>query len=280
MILLHKFQTILDEEAKVTQVQKQMASKKSDAGLTGKVDTIEISLRESEIEIEQVQINQKHLEAHQKLLHLFGDSISDADLNHLEFSQLESLVETSINNYDLNRTLEAERSNLLELIAKAEKNEAKADFFPSVDFSYSVGRINPAENMKGAFNESQLGVLVTIPLFSGWETWHKVKSLELAHQSVQKDSQQKLYDIKSSLATLLSKQKEIKALYEINEKKIDHSAKYFELTLSEYKRGIKNSPDLVGATERWFASKKKKYELLKELEVTKAKLTQLFAPYN
>ena len=42
-------------------------------------------------------------------------------------------------------------------------------------------------------------------------------------------------------------------------------------TLDEYKRGIKNSPDLVGATDRLFLVKKKKYELLKDLEVLKLK---------
>jgi hypothetical protein len=45
--------------------------------------------------------------------------------------------------------------------------------------------------------------------------------------------------------------------------------------VNEYKRGVKNSPDLVGATERWFSSQKRKYELLKELELAKIKLENL-----
>ena len=62
----------------------------------------------------------------------------------------------------------------------------------------------------------------------------------------------------------------------INDKKLVNSQKYFDLTLGEYKRGIKNSPDLVGATDRLFLAKKKKYELLKELEALKVKIENIF----
>ena len=48
--------------------------------------------------------------------------------------------------------------------------------------------------------------------------------------------------------------------------------KYYDLTLAEYKRGVKNSPDIVGATERYFDSKKKKIEIQKELELVQLQL--------
>lgn len=62
----------------------------------------------------------------------------------------------------------------------------------------------------------------------------------------------------------------------INEKRLVSAKKYYELTLSEYRRGIKNSPDLVDATERWFESKKKKYEIKKDLEVIRSKLAAFY----
>ena len=54
-----------------------------------------------------------------------------------------------------------------------------------------------------------------------------------------------------------------------------NAQKYFELTLAEYRRGTKNSPDLVGATDRLFSTKKKTFELIKDLEILKTKLETL-----
>ena len=38
---------------------------------------------------------------------------------------------------------------------------------------------------------------------------------------------------------------------------------------------VKNSPDLVNATERLFAEKKRKFEILKELEILKFRIENL-----
>ena len=79
----------------------------------------------------------------------------------------------------------------------------------------------------------------------------------------------------SDFNILKNKIAKLSELYKLNEIKYTNSQKYFDLTLAEYKRGVKNSPDLVGATERLFSSKKKKYEMLKDLEILKAKLENL-----
>lgn len=275
MILLHKYQSILEEEYKTTQTQKQMAAKKVAAGLTGTVDNLEFDLRENEIQIEQKQIQQQHLEAHQKFIKLFGEEISDSLLEKIDFSQFENLNLYS-GQIIIENSLEFQKAKLSEDLSEFEKNEIKADYLPTLDFTYSFGRLTPSEVSPSQFNESKYAIQLTIPLFSGFETYNKSKSAFLNVSAAEKIKFQRRNDIESEFNILKTKVSELSSLYSINEKKILSSQKYFDLTLAEYKRGVKNSPDLVGATERLFSAKKKKYEYLRDLEMLKVKIENLF----
>ncbi len=271
MVYLHKLQTILEEEYKITQIQKQMAAKKVAAGLTGVVDNLEFDLRENEIQIVQKQINQEHEEAHQKLAKLYGEGINDSVLDKIEFSSSETLIKVS-EQIIIENTIDYKKAQLMQSKAESEKKEIKSDYLPTLDFTYSAGRLTPSEDMPLKFNESRYAIQLTIPLFSGFDTYYKTKAASLSVQSSEKLKMQKANEVSSDFKILKTKVSELNALFQINEKKIINSQKYFDLTLAEYRRGIKNSPDIVSATERLFSAKKKKYEILKDLEIAKVKI--------
>ncbi|OYZ23544.1 MAG: hypothetical protein B7Y39_04350 [Bdellovibrio sp. 28-41-41] len=275
MILHHKIRNILDEEFKVTQSQKQMAAKKVGAGLTGTVDNLEFELRENELQIAQRQIDQQHDEAHQRFFKMFGEDVSDAQLENLEFSSVETLAKAA-GHFKVENALEYRKIELAQNRSEFEKKEIKADFLPSLDFTYGFGRLTPSEESNLKFNESRYAIQITIPIFSGFDTYYRSKSVNLVSQSIEKLKTQKRIDIGTEFNILRTKIAQMNALYQINEKKQISSQKYFDLTLSEYRRGIKNSPDLVSATERLFSSKKKKYEILVDLEILKVQIENLY----
>ncbi len=167
------------------------------------------------------------------------------------------------------------KSQFIRVKGSGGKNEVHADFLPTVDFTYNFGRLTPNEDSQFKFNESKYGLMVTIPLFSGFETHYRTKSSFFKTQALARQKNQRLNDVGAEIGTLNSKIDELKTLFQINEKKLVSSQKYFDLTLAEYKRGVKNSPDVVGATERLFSTKKKKYELLKDLKLIKGKIEAL-----
>lgn len=274
MILLHKIQSILDDEYKITQIQKQMAAKKVAAGLTGSVDNLEFDLRESEIQIEKNQIEQLHKEAHQKLIRLYGEDITDSELDRISFSSIEELVHQT-KKFSLENNLEYQKSNLYLSKAQYEKSEIRSDYLPKLDLTVNVGRLTPSEIAPTQFNESKYGLTLTLPFFSGLDTYYKTKSAHSQIALTERLKIQKTNNAQSDFNIFKNKTIELSELYKINESKLVNSQKYFDLTLSEYKRGIKNSPDLVGATERLFSSKKKKYEILKELELLKIKIDNI-----
>ena len=275
MIYLHGLQEVLQEELKVTLSQRQMAAKKVSAGLTGSVDNLELDLRENEIEIEIKQIDQLHSENHQKLVKLFGEDIKDSELDQVSFSEVTKIAAFS-KEMRYENSLSVQKAELLKSKYESEKSEAKSDFLPSLDLTYSVGRLTPSEDTPTKFNESKYGIVLTVPLFSGFDTYYKSKSATQQIAAADKLRYQAQIDMESEFKILKNKIDEKISLNSINNKKLNIAQKYFELTLGEYRRGVKNSPDLVGATDRLFSSKKKKFELLKDLEVLKIKLENIY----
>lgn len=273
MIYLHKLQNILATEEKITKEQKQMAAKKVASGLTSSVDYLEFELREEELRIQQRQINQLHIEAHQKILQLYGTDVDDKAFENLAFSKLETLTEVRPLNLDGNVNVRKARLNLK--LAQLATKEAKAGYLPTLDFIFSSGRITPSEDDL-QLAESSYKLQLTIPLFSGFETSYRAKAAQAQTLAQRFEENQTSFDSMSLHNSLAEKTKELNDLYIINERKLITSQKYFDLTVAEYKRGIKNSPDLVGATERWFSSQKRKFELIKELELTKVKIENLY----
>ena len=274
MLYLHKLQDVLADEYKTIQSQRKMAQKKVSAGLTGPVDNLEFDLRENEIQIETNQINQLHEETHQRLVKLFGREVPDNELNNIKFQSYADL--TTLNkvfDHKENLTYKQIEQNLEK--AKGEKAQERSEFLPKLDLTASFGRLTPSENTPVQYNENKYGVTLTIPLFSGLDTYYKVKSSSLNISATEKLLNQKKLDVESEFLVIKNKIDELGKLFKINEQKIENSQKYFDLTLGEYKRGIKNSPDLVGATERLFTSRKKQVEILKELEVLKIQIETL-----
>jgi len=270
MIGIHQLEKILDEEFKITQTQKQMAARKVGAGLTSQVDNYEFDLRESEIEIQRRNIVREHETVHQKLNALFDQEIQDKELESLKFGTTGTLAQ-DVNLTSFERHPLVLKAKLEEQIAQSEKTSVTSEYLPRIDINYSFGRLTPTED-RVKYNESEVALLVTIPLFSGFETYHKRKAAVASVAAKEHEKNQVFLNIKSQFEQLKIRAKELIELYQIIERKVASAEKYYGLTLAEYKRGVKNSPDLVGATERYFDSKKKKIEIQKELELVQVQL--------
>jgi outer membrane protein len=118
--------------------------------------------------------------------------------------------------------------------------------------------------------EAVLGLRATMLLFDGGKG--RIESRSLAHEARGAEA----------LASYSHRQVEVEIHRETTELKFLHSQvheaeenitrakKYHALTRSEYSRGVKNSPDLIGATEKLFLVRRKRLEILRDFQVAKA----------
>ncbi len=274
MLYLHGLREIFKEEINLAQIQKQMATKKIAAGLTSSVDNIEFELRQDELEIQKRRIEQTHLEVHQKLFRIFGEELQDQEFEKIQFRtapEIKMILQSAkIENNPLLRKAQGDIE-----ASEAEKVTARSEFIPRLDFEYAFGRITPSEVAPLRYDETRVGIFLTIPLFSGFDSYYKVRAANLNFAAKDKEKTQAALNLQSEFEILKEKIKESLDLLEINQRKRVSAKKYFDMTLGEYKRGIKNSPDLVGATERFFEAEKQSYEIQKDLEILSTKLENL-----
>ena len=80
-----------------------------------------------------------------------------------------------------------------------------------------------------------------------------------------------LEELDGLIETIQSVQKRL----DIEEKNLQKSRDYYDATLQEYRRGLKNSPDMVTASERVLEAKIRNLEFRRDLSVASAKISKL-----
>jgi outer membrane protein len=115
---------------------------------------------------------------------------------------------------------------------------------------------------------------VSIPLFSGLETvygrqgkFSEVAKSELAATRIRQE-------MKVQLDSAISRLRSIEERLNLEEKNIERSTKYYKITLNEYKKGVKNSPDVAGAAERLFDARLRNLEFRRDFYLTKLAIAE------
>ncbi len=268
LIALDHLLKIENEEKGLSEDQRRMAQKKVKAGLTSSVDDIEFELREGEIAIQMRSLSAERERILAEMKKNLGietqiEVIGTLPLSNQNFEKKEAFLR----DHPLNK-LSLEEISLID----ARKREVKSEYFPEVDFSASYGRLTLDDTSIGRWNETQYLLSVTIPLFSGFDTFHKMRAatFEVTQKERERVSVQQTLEKEFDLN--FSRYSELRDLSEMNEKRIARAKQYYTMTIAEYKRGIKNSPDLVSATERLFEIQKKQIEILRDLQILKTNL--------
>jgi len=162
-------------------------------------------------------------------------------------------------------------------ILQAEKE--KRALWPKVDAFASYNQYNQREkDFQSNFDRDEyaIGIKLTVDLPSGIES-----NREAASQSYQANSAQTLADIqKREIAThIKNEMNELNFLHDQvhdAEENIKRAEKYYQLTQSEYSRGVKNSLDVLGSSQRLYEMRHKKLEIIRDFQLSKGHLLAQF----
>ena len=116
---------------------------------------------------------------------------------------------------------------------------------------------------------------LTLPLFSGFETLNSRRSAAAKTAAIELNLQSQSKILLAELENTLDEVEAYAERLNIEEKNLSKSEEYYRLTLGEYKRGVKNSPDMVGAAERLTEVKIRNLEFRKDIALAKLKVLNL-----
>lgn len=265
------FVAVDSEKLQFLHSQRAMAQKKINAGLTSDVDAIELDLEESTLTAE-IETHKTDLQISADLIKVLLNSRDEIKLSKESFPRL-TQADFAAKEVTSNPTLL--KQTALEQNTLMRRQQAQGDYLPTVDIDAQYGRLIPQydDPLKGT--ESRVSVLMTWKLFSGLETRFKssaAKALETA-QGLEKNSTQ--LQLTTQVSNLRNKARELLQLHALLEKRQILTKRYYDLTLTEYRRGVKNSSDLASATNSLFENRTRLLETQKELAVLKIKYDEL-----
>lgn len=272
-LLNSQFISFDTEKLQFLKNQRAMAAKKINAGLTSNVDAIELDLEESTLSAE--------IETHKTDLRISLDELktlvnSEAPVTTVFAKEsFPRLSKADFSVTDLSRNPSIMKQSSLEENARLRRRQSIAEFLPTVDLNAQYGRIIPQYDDPLQGHESRVSLLMTWTFFSGFESWNKSKSANSLERSEAFAKSNLAQQLQTQVQSLGNKASELLQLQQLLEKRQALTQKYYDLTLSEYRRGVKNSSDLANATNSLFDNKTRLIEVQKELAILKLKFDEL-----
>ncbi|MDA8793060.1 TolC family protein [Bacteriovoracaceae bacterium] len=272
-LYFNNYLQILISERKFNSQLKKQVSLKRRQGLVGEADVLEIDMREATLKDKILQ-NEEHfqhtLDNIRKLTFLTHEENIEisGELPHEHFDvKIDELVQAAYKkNLELNRLFSRIDSINYELNAK------KSDRLPEVNLRARYGKMRIDERYTSNESlEGLVGIYVDIPLFDGGmvSSQNKVLISQLAREKLTLTKSKK--NLKIDVLHHYEKMQNVHKQVDLAEANVSNGEKYFKNVLSEYKRGVKNSIDLVSARDRLMNFK---------FDLISAKRNFLFAKIN
>lgn len=272
-----KKKTILLDQKNVNETLHQVALNKKKAGITSESDALEFENKEIEIESD-LYLNEEEKTAVEKdtkaYFVLKDDEIPSSYEGDFSITPVKKTLDELLQ-ATKNTNLKIQELSYDLIAAEQMAVRTRSGLLPKLDAEANYG-ILPKDQKKFEDDyEWNAQITLTWPLFAGMSSVHERKSAVYKKEAKEVELVKEKQFIKADIETSLKKLSFIQKRYGIEQKNLAQSQKYFDLTLGEYKRGVKNSPDMLTALDKLFQSKLKLNDLERDHNVTRAHLSEI-----
>lgn len=264
----------------MNQEQTKLAKLKKNSGFTSSADVIEFELRDATLNSDLKMFSQAIAEKSRELLVLLGrndSSIPNLVKGHLNRETSNSLSKENVLSRLKDSNIEIAEAQAELKISEKDAAIAKSGFLPSLDLEAKYGKIANEEKVFAGNDNYSVMLKVSVPLFSGFETMNQTKSARAAVAARDAAASRKNLSVVAEAENLFAQLTTLTDRLNLEEKNLSKSEEYYKITLSEYRRGVKNSPDMVGASERLLETRIRNLEYRKDYYLTKLKIYALIS---
>lgn len=241
---------IYEKALSTGQDQQKMVQRKMGVGQASMADLMEFKLQSSLLSSEIQSIKQELHAAKLAMVRILGLEIGYelepvGDLPH--YHVVETLQELLGSIKDSSQ--DVVRGAIDVSISQLEAKKAKSGWLPSIDLEIKGGYLPLGERPESGGSSVSGIVLANWEFFSGFKT---VASNDVSvAQMYAKDHElkNKILTHMTTVENLYTKLKSIEQRVDTEESNLESADKYYKTVISEYQRGIKNSPDVKSALE-------------------------------
>lgn len=246
---------------------KSQALKRIRAGLATGSDRIVFEIKEEEIRQQQIRNHLLYAQEEQKLRIVLGLNDKDRILITQDFTHdhnWEDIVEHSEDSHEY--MLKPEKLEVASLNLQAEQSSRY--WLPKVDAYATLLQNNlrmDYERMsRPDRRQTVFGIKVSWDIENLWQTHTQAQVATAMSQAQELRYQYQRRQLIHKIHTDIQELKMLDSLIHGAESNIEKAQKLYDMVRSEYARGVKNSEDMLMATEKLVASELRKYQILKD----------------
>jgi outer membrane protein len=274
-LYLQKKISLLKESLELNEQNLKSAQKRIRSGVATDTDRFEFEMSSVDLKREIAETELQLTNQINLLLLLIGKS----DGTQLEMTEelthdhdYEALLQHSLKQHEF-LFKEAElQAQQLSLLAQSQRRSwwPKLEAFASYekyDQSLSSAGSDAAEDLR---NETVMGLKMTMNLGSNFKWNQEARAFSQQALASQAMADYQRQEIETHLKSEMAELKLIHDQVHEAEQNIQRAQTYYKMTQSEYSRGVKNSPDVLGASEKLFDRRHKLLELIKQFQISKS----------
>lgn len=262
---------IIKEAKEINSNNLNSASRRIRSGVATETDRIEFEMKSVDLRQQEdfTTLKYKAQVNHLKLLLGIEDSAEVAFPEELRHEHdWQGMVKHTEQDHDfLVKTFE-----LLSQELEIEGTELKRSYWPRLDVFAAWNQYNQREEDfvdAADRKESVVGIKLSLSLFDGLSAYREGNALNAQSKAAALEANYRKREIENHLHDEMAELKLLHEQVHDAEENIKRSEKYYRSTLSEYSRGVKNSPDVLSASEKIYAMKVKRIDIVHQFQISK-----------
>jgi outer membrane protein len=263
---------LLNSTVKVNADNLKSAQRRISSGVATESDRVEFEMKSVDLNQELLE-SKLHLEIKIRHIAVLLGFENSKELTFSEKLEHQHDYEMALAHNKKDHEFLYKETEIQSAVNQLSATQLNRIWVPKLDAYASYNQFNEREKEFASAEErteSRVGVRLSLSLGEAFESYKEAASLKKEALSAKKMSELKKKEIDIHVSNEMAELELLHGLVHTAEENIVRAEKYYKLTLSEYARGVKNSPDVLGASEKLFETKIKHIEIVRDFQIAKA----------